>query len=62
MSGRVASNYDAESKRKTGLLLPFEPLAITFDDIRYSVDMPKVGLETCLSYLLETLKSGLKYY
>ncbi|XP_027181512.1 pleiotropic drug resistance protein 1-like isoform X2 [Coffea eugenioides] len=41
MSGRVASSYDAESKRKTGLLLPFEPLAITFDDIRYSVDMPK---------------------
>ncbi|XP_042498687.1 ABC transporter G family member 39-like [Macadamia integrifolia] len=32
----------AESSQKNkGMILPFTPLAITFDDIKYSVDMPK---------------------
>ncbi|KAI3716297.1 hypothetical protein L6452_23534 [Arctium lappa] len=30
----------SESKRK-GMILPFEPHCITFDDIKYSVDMPQ---------------------
>lgn len=25
-----------------GMVLPFEPLSVTFDEIRYSVDMPPV--------------------
>lgn len=27
--------------RKRGMVLPFTPLSITFDDIKYSVDMPQ---------------------
>ncbi|XP_051119662.1 pleiotropic drug resistance protein 1-like [Andrographis paniculata] len=29
-----------EENRKRGMILPFEPHSLTFDDIRYSVDMP----------------------
>ena len=33
----------AEAKHnKKGMVLPFQPHSITFDDIRYSVDMPEV--------------------
>ncbi|KAM0933390.1 putative ABC-type sulfate transporter [Dioscorea sansibarensis] len=31
----------AGSVRQRGMVLPFAPLSITFDDIRYSVDMPQ---------------------
>jgi hypothetical protein len=27
---------------KKGMILPFAPLSLTFDDIKYSVDMPQV--------------------
>ena len=30
-------------KKKQGMVLPFEPLSITFDDISYAVDMPQVS-------------------
>ncbi|XP_047323853.1 pleiotropic drug resistance protein 1-like [Impatiens glandulifera] len=30
-----------ESNKKRGMVLPFEPLSITFDDITYAVDMPQ---------------------
>ena len=30
------------NQNKKGMVLPFVPLSITFDDIRYSVDMPQV--------------------
>jgi len=35
---------DAETNhnRKRGMVLPFEPHSITFDDVTYSVDMPVV--------------------
>jgi hypothetical protein len=29
--------------RKRGMVLPFTPLSITFDNIKYSVDMPQVS-------------------
>lgn len=32
----------AEQNRKRGMVLPFEPFSITFDDIRYAVNMPQV--------------------
>ncbi|XXG63703.1 hypothetical protein AAC387_Pa05g1829 [Persea americana] len=32
---------NASQTRKKGMILPFEPLSITFDDIKYSVDMPQ---------------------
>ncbi|KAA8525358.1 hypothetical protein F0562_007224 [Nyssa sinensis] len=41
MSSRVGSTGEADQKRKRGMVLPFEPLSITFDDIRYAVDMPQ---------------------
>ncbi|KAL3630027.1 transcription factor [Castilleja foliolosa] len=31
---------EVNEKKKKGMILPFEPHSITFDDIRYSVDMP----------------------
>lgn len=40
-SGRVVEIQEvANENRSKGMVLPFQPLAITFDDIRYSVDMP----------------------
>ncbi|GMP94686.1 hypothetical protein CsSME_00044052 [Camellia sinensis var. sinensis] len=41
MSSRVGSITEADQKRERGMVLPFEPLSITFDDIRYAVDMPQ---------------------
>lgn len=37
----VTSSEDSSQNRK-GMVLPFAPLSLTFDDIRYSVDMPEV--------------------
>ena len=33
---------EVSNNRKKGMVLPFEPHSITFDDIIYSVDMPQV--------------------
>jgi hypothetical protein len=38
-----ASIGEASDKRKRGMVLPFEPHSITFDDVIYSVDMPQVS-------------------
>ncbi|KAL3650918.1 transcription factor [Castilleja foliolosa] len=35
-----ADAIEANENKKKGMILPFEPHSITFDDIRYSVDMP----------------------
>ncbi|XXG64024.1 hypothetical protein AAC387_Pa05g2087 [Persea americana] len=32
---------NADLSRKKGMILPFEPLSITFENIKYSVDMPQ---------------------
>ena len=37
------SNTENNQTKKKGMILPFEPHSITFDDIKYSVDMPQVG-------------------
>ena len=37
----VHSSEDSSQNRK-GMALPFPPLSLTFNDIRYSVDMPEV--------------------
>lgn len=34
---------ETTSNKKKGMVLPFKPHSITFDDIRYSVDMPEVS-------------------
>lgn len=31
-------------ERKRGMILPFQPLSISFDDLKYFVDMPAVSL------------------
>ncbi|XP_038696600.1 pleiotropic drug resistance protein 1-like [Tripterygium wilfordii] len=38
-SSRVGSFNERNPKR--GMALPFEPLSVTFDEVRYAVDMPK---------------------
>lgn len=42
MSSRVGSINDIDQNKKRGMVLPFVPLSITFDDIKYAVDMPQV--------------------
>ncbi|XP_042504440.1 pleiotropic drug resistance protein 1-like [Macadamia integrifolia] len=32
---------DANQNRKRGMILPFEPFSLTFDEVRYSVEMPQ---------------------
>ena len=43
LSSRVGSiNEMRDPSQRRGMILPFEPLSITFDEIRYAVDMPQV--------------------
>ncbi|XP_057766257.1 pleiotropic drug resistance protein 1-like [Salvia miltiorrhiza] len=37
----TASNEEANPSKKRGMVLPFQPHSITFQDIHYSVDMPQ---------------------
>jgi hypothetical protein len=37
-----ASDAVAQAEPKRGMILPFQPLAISFDNINYYVDMPVV--------------------
>ncbi|KAJ1438250.1 P-loop containing nucleoside triphosphate hydrolase [Sesbania bispinosa] len=39
-SGRVSDDKASRSGRR-GMILPFQPLSLTFDEIKYSVDMPQ---------------------
>ncbi|KAL9440125.1 hypothetical protein AB3S75_018895 [Citrus x aurantiifolia] len=41
LSARVRSFNEADQNRKRGMILPFEPHSITFDDIRYALDVPQ---------------------
>ncbi|KAK3033865.1 hypothetical protein RJ639_032770 [Escallonia herrerae] len=41
MSSRVGSIAEGDQNRKRGMVLPFEPHSITFDNIKYAVDMPQ---------------------
>lgn len=43
-ASRVGSINNSDPNRKRGMVLPFEPLSIAFDDIRYAIDMPQVLL------------------
>ncbi|KAJ9692524.1 hypothetical protein PVL29_011532 [Vitis rotundifolia] len=58
-SSSVRAEAIAEARRnnKRGMVLPFQPLSITFDDIRYSVDMPEeMKSQGVLEDRLELLK------
>ncbi|KAF1858637.1 hypothetical protein Lal_00044670 [Lupinus albus] len=39
-SGRFSNDQNTKSGRR-GMVLPFQPLSLTFDEIKYSVDMPQ---------------------
>ncbi|EPS66000.1 pleiotropic drug resistance protein, partial [Genlisea aurea] len=39
-TGKAADSIKNDIEKKEGMILPFEPYAVTFDDIRYSIDMP----------------------
>ncbi|KAJ1410992.1 P-loop containing nucleoside triphosphate hydrolase [Sesbania bispinosa] len=56
-SARVGSIVAADHTRKRGMILPFTPLSITFDEIRYAVDMPQeMKAQGILEDQLELLK------
>ena len=38
-------NLKKNSPGEKGMILPFEPLALTFHDVNYYVDMPAVSLQ-----------------
>ncbi|XP_058221823.1 pleiotropic drug resistance protein 1-like isoform X4 [Rhododendron vialii] len=40
-SSRIGSNSEDNKNMQRGMVLPFEPLSIAFNDIKYSVDMPQ---------------------
>ncbi|KAK4277139.1 hypothetical protein QN277_015181 [Acacia crassicarpa] len=41
LSARVGSLSEADQNKKRGMVLPFTPLSMSFDEIRYTVDMPQ---------------------
>lgn len=50
-----------ESNSKRGMVLPFQPHSITFDEITYSVDMPAVNTSTkVVPFIVQSIK--LKLY
>ncbi|KAL6334325.1 hypothetical protein AAG906_014726 [Vitis piasezkii] len=53
----VEAIAEAKHNKKKGMVLPFQPHSITFDDIRYSVDMPEeMRSQGALEDRLELLK------
>lgn len=42
LSARTGGVVEANANKKRGMVLPFEPHSITFDNVIYSVDMPQV--------------------
>jgi hypothetical protein len=42
LSRKQQSVRHSKQNQKRGMVLPFEPQYITFDEVTYSVDMPKV--------------------
>jgi hypothetical protein len=48
---------DDSVSTKKGMILPFDPLSLTFDNIKYSVDMPQVKYRKLISYTTNTISS-----
>lgn len=46
ISARIGDTNGIDQNNKRGMILPFEPLSITFDEIKYAVDMPHVSIHT----------------
>ncbi|KAL6334259.1 hypothetical protein AAG906_014657 [Vitis piasezkii] len=57
LSSHRKGSIDQTASTKKGMVLPFQPHSITFDDIRYSVDMPEeMKSQGVLEDKLELLK------
>ncbi|KAK7839281.1 abc transporter g family member 40 [Quercus suber] len=57
LSTRVGGIDEAYQNGKRGMVLPFEPLSLAFDEIRYAVDMPQeMKTQGILEDRLELLK------
>ncbi|PKI43561.1 hypothetical protein CRG98_036053, partial [Punica granatum] len=41
LSKRVGSFNDSDLNRRRGMVLPFQPFSMVFDEIRYAIDMPQ---------------------
>jgi hypothetical protein len=41
------TSEDGSARAQRGMILSFDPLSLTFNDVRYSVDMPPVKIEPC---------------
>ena len=48
---------DDSALTKRGMILPFVPLSLTFDNIKYSVDMPQVKYRNLISYTPNAISS-----
>ena len=46
-TGKDGSVVESSHGKKKGMVLPFEPHSITFDEVVYSVDMPQVNHIPC---------------
>ncbi|XP_026389750.1 pleiotropic drug resistance protein 1-like isoform X2 [Papaver somniferum] len=54
---RMIPTNEVDGNKKRGMVLPFQPLSITFDEIKYSVDMPlEMKTEGVTEDRLELLK------
>uniref|UniRef100_A0A2N9H7W4 ABC transporter domain-containing protein n=1 Tax=Fagus sylvatica TaxID=28930 RepID=A0A2N9H7W4_FAGSY len=61
LSSRVSNLYDANNNSNKGMVLPFEPLSITFDEIKYAVDMPQeMKAQGVVEDQVATLEGGRK--
>lgn len=47
--------FSEDEGRKRGMILPFQPLIMTFHKVNYFVDMPKVQLLITIFFLLELI-------
>lgn len=43
VGNEILENVSAKCPKQRGMVLPFQPLSITFTEIRYAVDIPQVS-------------------
>ncbi|TKY58468.1 Pleiotropic drug resistance protein 1 [Spatholobus suberectus] len=46
-----SSSVETKENRKRGMILPFEPYSVTFDEVTYSVDMPQMFVEEVMELI-----------
>ncbi len=48
---------DGKGKASSGMVLPFDPMTMTFKDLHYYVPIPKVNMPACDSCYLNMIYS-----